>query len=73
MKLDRRPTEQPLPFRFVLVFFIFTTVVLAIATGFYRQSWQTQQKRTARLQKQLDVLTSTQSGTLKVDPSAATK
>lgn len=72
MTLDR-PTSHPLPIRLLLLFFVILTAVLAIATGYYHQRWQNQVKRTARLQKQLDVLTATASPTLKIDSAQTTK
>ncbi len=73
MNIPHRPTEQPVKFKIVLLFFILCSIILAIATGYYHQRWQNQVKRTARIQKQLDVLTATQTGTLKVDPTQTTK
>jgi hypothetical protein len=56
-----------------LIFFVAATAVLAVATGYYHQRWQNQVKRSARLQKQIDIFTATQAAVLKVDPSGMTQ
>ncbi len=70
----KRPVDQQLiPAKAVLLCFLALCVVLAIATGFYHQSWQNQVKRSARLQKQIDLLTATKAAVLKVDPKPTNK
>lgn len=68
----KRPTQQPLPIRLVLVFFMLCSVILAIAAGYYHQRWLNQVKRTQRVQKQLELLQA-QDIIQPVDPSPQTK
>lgn len=68
-----RPTEKPFAIKYVLIFFVILSAILAIATGYYHQRWQNQIKRTTRIQKQFDALTATASTVLKVDSAPTTK
>jgi uncharacterized membrane protein len=58
-----RPTLQPFTKTLLLLFFVALSVVLAIATGFYHQSWRNQLKKTVRVQNQLKTLQLDQSTT----------